>query len=277
MIKAVIKLAPQLLRGVMWMYKHASPLWIADSPDPIRSKRGVRQGDPLGPLLFALTLQDVLHAVAFWNEYVRVTGYLDEGVLQGTVNTLVNAYWDLEKESAKAGLFLQKDKCTSYSANESNVRELARLVGCKVSTDGIVAAGCPTGKPSFVTQEAIKSAQKVVALVRKLNDIELSAQDKLLLLRTSFQVKVSHLARRAEYKHIKQALHMVARSVMQAILQIIGRGESMLESEQLMLPLRCRITLPVRHGGIGVHFMSDRLSATCDASFLSATVLTCHA
>lgn len=266
MIKAVIKHAPQLLRFVMWMYKHASPLWIAGSPEPIWSKRGVRQGDPLGPLLFALTLQDVLHAVAYWNEDVRVTGYLDDGFLQGTVNNLVNAYFDLESESGKAGLFLQKDKCTAYSANESNVKEFSRLVGCKASTDGIVAAGCPIGKPSFVTGEAIKSANKVVALVQKLNDIELSAQDKLLLLRKSLQVKVSHLARCAEYEHIKQAMHMVEQAVMQATLQIVGRDESMLDSEQLMLPLR--------KGGLGLQCLTANDGLVCKAGFIAAAALT---
>jgi hypothetical protein len=55
-------------------------------------------------------------------------------------------------------LFLQKDKCTAYSANESYTKEFSRLVGCKLSTDGIVAAGCPIEKPSFLTQEAVKSA-----------------------------------------------------------------------------------------------------------------------
>jgi hypothetical protein len=154
----------------------------------------------------------------------------------------------LTGESEKVGLSLQPEKCCAYSANQNDAELFGQLVGCKVSTDGIVAAGCPIGKPSFVAEEAEKSAQKVVALVQKLNDTELPAQDKLLLLRKSLQVKLSHLARCAEYTHIRQALLMVEQAVLQSILQIVGREEIMLDTEQLQLPLR--------KGGLGLQCLT---------------------
>jgi hypothetical protein len=69
--------------------------------------------------------------VAFWNEDVRVIAYLDDGFLQGAVKALRNAYMDLKDVLAKVGLFLKPEECTAYSANESNVQDVARLVGCK--------------------------------------------------------------------------------------------------------------------------------------------------
>jgi hypothetical protein len=105
----------------------------------------------------------------------------------------------------------------------------------------------------------------VVALVQKLNDIELSVQDKLVLLCKSLQVKVSHLARCAEYKHIKQAMHMVEQAVMHAILQIIGRDESMLDSEQIMLPFR--------KGGLGLQCLTAKDDLVCKAGFIAAAAL----
>ena len=69
MLQAVVQRAPQLLRFVQWMYRCASPLWVAGS---LWSKAGVRQGDPLGPLLFALKLQDGLHETQRWNAVVTV-------------------------------------------------------------------------------------------------------------------------------------------------------------------------------------------------------------
>jgi hypothetical protein len=50
----------QLLPVVQWVYGAVTPLHVAGAPpgtEPILSRCGVRQEDPLGPLLFALALQ----------------------------------------------------------------------------------------------------------------------------------------------------------------------------------------------------------------------------
>ena len=63
MFAAVQQSAPALLPMVQWAYGEATPLHIVGSPEvtpPVMSQRRVRQGNPWGPLLFALTLQPVL-------------------------------------------------------------------------------------------------------------------------------------------------------------------------------------------------------------------------
>ena len=60
MFAAVQQSALPLLPMVQWAYGDATPLHIVRSPEgnpPVMSQHGVRQGDPLGPLLLAVTLQ----------------------------------------------------------------------------------------------------------------------------------------------------------------------------------------------------------------------------
>ena len=66
-LEAVKERAAPLLPMVQWAYGRPTALHIVGAPPgtpPVMSETGVRQGDPLGPLLFALALQPVLQRVA---------------------------------------------------------------------------------------------------------------------------------------------------------------------------------------------------------------------
>ena len=73
------------------------------------SASGVQQGDPLGPLLFALVLNDTVTKIAqdplcgslqsnFW--------YLDDGVLSGPRSALARAMDIIQGDSTSNGLLI---------------------------------------------------------------------------------------------------------------------------------------------------------------------------
>jgi hypothetical protein len=71
---------------VAWAYGQHRRLLIQHSEEVVRSQSGVRQGDPLGPLLFALTMQEPLEQVGEMGLARPV-----EGVIHRSINTLPRA------------------------------------------------------------------------------------------------------------------------------------------------------------------------------------------
>jgi hypothetical protein len=124
---------------------------------------------------------------------------------------------------------MKPSKSTVYSPTLSQATALADKIGVLMEERGIIAAGCPVGDAGFVSEHADKSATKVESLVHTLMDLQLSAQDKLLLLRKSLRVKVAHFARCAKYEHIKEVLTKSEDAITNAVLQIIGRDHNMLD------------------------------------------------
>jgi hypothetical protein len=140
-----------------------------------------------------------------------------------------------------------------------------RNPGHEARAQGLVAAGCPLGAPEFVKEHAA-AAGKVVELIERVLALPLSAQDKQLLLHRSLQLKILHLSRVAHKSDVLDAIRKVEGSIVDGIPQIIKCSDAQVSIAQ--------ITLPVRLGGSGVHLMSDRDGAACDAAFLSAAALT---
>ncbi len=58
MVTAVEELVPELLTLVLSAYSSPSCLFFGE--DVIQSSKGVQQGDPLGPLLFCLTIHNMV-------------------------------------------------------------------------------------------------------------------------------------------------------------------------------------------------------------------------
>jgi hypothetical protein len=97
------------------MYCKPSALLVPNAPldaPTIQSSSGVRQGDPCGPLFFALTVQPMLQSVQQCFAEVRVIAYLDDVVLQGPYEEVKSAYRELRSQLDAAGLHIQRAKAS---------------------------------------------------------------------------------------------------------------------------------------------------------------------
>ena len=105
LLEAVYRLCPDIYELILSACGVPSSLWAGEHSIP--SAEGIQQGDPLGPLLFCLTLDAPLKAV----NAELATGYLDDVGLGDTVPRLVEHVRTLELEATAIGLSLNHSKC----------------------------------------------------------------------------------------------------------------------------------------------------------------------
>ncbi|GJR53720.1 putative reverse transcriptase domain-containing protein [Tanacetum coccineum] len=143
---------PSISLWVDFLYGQASRLYIGDTH--IWSTTGVKQGDPLGPLLFALILHPLLHKIKDSCKLLLHAWYLDDRTIIGDL-----------KEVARV---LDIIKGLSSLGPSSGVK----LLGGAVSRDA-----------DFISGLAMRRASNVVDLMGLLPQLH-DPQSELLLLRS---------------------------------------------------------------------------------------------
>ena len=91
---------PSSARWTRWCYGGESSLFF--NGHVLKSTTSVQQGDPLGPLLFATTVQRLVNAL---KRSLNLTVlYLDDGVLAGEASALAAALQLIEGDCAGTAL-----------------------------------------------------------------------------------------------------------------------------------------------------------------------------
>ena len=108
----------ELLPWVSWCYDSHSILWHPKGT--ISSQSGVQQGDPLGPMLFALVLRKLVSSIEADDGCFDLSlnlWYLDDGVLAGERSAVVRALHLIKELGPHLGLHINLPKCEMFSKN----------------------------------------------------------------------------------------------------------------------------------------------------------------
>ena len=152
MAQAVRADRPELLPFIRTAYQRPSRVFVQGAPPdapPIMCSQGVRQGDPLGPLLFATTLQRHLKSAATHHDDSDAVAYVDDAYVVGTPASLSVTVPQLDASAEDIGLKLQPRKCTVYSASQDAAGRVASALHMKHEAQGFVACGTPIGTESL--------------------------------------------------------------------------------------------------------------------------------
>ncbi|KAL0209545.1 hypothetical protein RCL1_008383 [Eukaryota sp. TZLM3-RCL] len=146
---------PELLSFFYHFYGKSSKL-VFDSHCVLFTS-GVKQGDPLGPLLFCLAIHNTLVTIQSKYPSVRIVGYMDDISLIGPLELLKKASSEVSNLYASIGLFLNPEKCFLIGREtETLLINEVSVPFVNYSSDAFRFLGCWLGNSSKVLDELQK-------------------------------------------------------------------------------------------------------------------------
>ena len=191
--------------------------------DSIRSCCGVQQGDPLGPLGFALTLHPIVeHIKAEVPSLALNAWYLDDGTLVGQPGDLLAALHIVERDGPSIGLHLNRSKSLLFIPRDCDASQSPLPPDVPVTCAGFCLLGCPIGPPSFceeVLQDRVVGIRESLRVLHMMGDPQLETT----LLRSCFALpKFSYLIRTCPPTHISQATMDFDVAMRESLESILG-------------------------------------------------------
>ena len=120
--------SPSLLYFGQWAYGGNTNLHVVGVPagtPPVQSQCGVRQGDPLGPLLFALAMQGPRQRACDVAQENRMLAYLDDVHLVGKPDQVRLAFHALQAPPRRC-----RARLVCARAQVCNNRQILRSRSC---------------------------------------------------------------------------------------------------------------------------------------------------
>ena len=217
----------------------------------IESATGLQQGDPAGPALFALTIDEVVKSMTselnLW--------FLDDGTLGDGVDKVIDNLDLMTHLFPEYGADLNGSKCEVVPVGLSN-EELQRameLFRSRYPSIKFVTADQQHLLGSALTEEALPGllAEKLTELKRLTSRLEhVDSHQAFTLLKSCFAIpKLQYILRTAQAYKFPQHLREIDDTIKSSLSNITNVAFS----EEAW----CQARLPVRHGGLGIRTAED--------------------
>ena len=199
--------------------------------DTILSCCGVQQGDPLGPLGFAITLQPIVERIkAEVPGLILNSWYLGDGTLMGSAEEFAKALNIIESDGPAVRLVLNRSKSLLYIPQDDVASASPLPPDIPVTRQGFTLLGCPIGPPSQCGEDKDR--------LDRLGDLGDSQLETTLLRSCLSLPKLSFPLRSCPPSHICHGAKAFDKAIRECLEHIIGGPISQWSWLKASLPSR---------------------------------------
>ena len=262
MLEAVAKDIPEIYKFTHVSYSCGSVLKFGTHV--IMSEEGPQQGDPLGPMLFCLTIHPLLMSL---KSELRI-GFLDDVTLGGPETVVSEDITVVETEAAKLGLQLNKLKCeitSRVNRQRNNYREA--FSGFQYTDlDNLFMLGSSVMAGSAVDRALEQKTNELKKAISRLSTLH--AHDALVILRISLSIPKLMYTLRTASCHGRFRLTEFDIALKDGLSSILNVNLSEDQWNQA--------SLPVRDGGLGIRSAASLANSAFLASAARPNDLQSH-
>ncbi|KAL9232306.1 hypothetical protein vseg_007431 [Gypsophila vaccaria] len=179
MLQEVRRRCPGLSRWVEFCYSRPARLYYGEHC--LQSCQGVQQGDPLGPMLFALVLQPLVCKIRDSFDLTLQAWYLDDGIIVGDTVEVGRVLDLILADGPRFGLHLNVSKTELFWPTEGPRSRLPDVFPTFIARPlcGVSVLGGPVSTCPIFGGELVTKTVELMDLVARFED----PQCELLLLR----------------------------------------------------------------------------------------------
>jgi len=245
-LKATEKHLPDILPFIQYCYSFNPFLFVSNSSTTIPSLNGTQQGDPLGPLLFCLAIQELISNMSKDHPELLNLWFMDDGCIGGPSKLILHLINHITTIGPSIGIHLNLQKSLLFWPSKLAFTLHSQIFPKSIPycIRGVVILGTPIGSKEFIASyfdNKLQKNLKTIAKLPKLNDPQISFT---LLNKCLNLCKVGYYLRTTPSSEIQDMARNFDESTCSALEMILGTNLNAMS--------RLQIQLPFKFGGLGL-------------------------